>query len=69
MVYPHAGSSKNATSVSSSSSSSSSYENLVKYRIHSTSEQEPPFKLGRASKDVLFGSAAGMVAKVFEHPL
>lgn len=26
-------------------------------------------KLSRASKDILFGSVAGMVAKVFEHPL
>lgn len=26
-------------------------------------------KLSRAEKDILFGSLAGMVAKVFEHPL
>lgn len=29
---------------------------------------EPPFKLSRASKDIAFGSLAGMVSKVFEHP-
>lgn len=29
----------------------------------------PAAKLSRASKDVLFGSLSGMVAKVFEHPL
>ncbi|PWN38021.1 mitochondrial carrier [Meira miltonrushii] len=29
---------------------------------------QPPFKLSRASKDIAFGSLAGMVSKVFEHP-
>ncbi|PWN92263.1 mitochondrial carrier [Acaromyces ingoldii] len=28
----------------------------------------PPFQLSRASKDIAFGSIAGMVSKVFEHP-
>lgn len=28
----------------------------------------PPFTLSRASKDIAFGSIAGMVSKVFEHP-
>lgn len=32
------------------------------------SKPEPPFKLSRASKDIAFGSLAGMVSKVFEHP-
>lgn len=31
-------------------------------------KQEPPFKLSRASKDIAFGSLAGMISKVFEHP-
>lgn len=40
------------------------------YSIRSVVEtpSAPPFQLSRASKDVIFGSLAGMVAKVFEHP-
>jgi hypothetical protein len=45
------------------------WRNMQAYSVHSASEGEPPIKLSRAVKDITFGSMAGMVAKVFEHPL
>ena len=55
---------------SSSGPKPAPWRNMAGYSLHAAAETEaPPFTLSRASKDVIFGSVAGMVAKVFEHPL
>jgi mitochondrial ornithine carrier protein len=54
--------------MSGSSSSLDGGPNALSADGSISTKPEPPFKLSRASKDIAFGSLAGMISKVFEHP-